>query len=247
MDVRNLFSDNSDEYAKARPRYPKGIYEYLSSQCPEKKLAWDCACGNGQVAADLIQYFDRVEATDASQEQIAEALKVTGVQYLVSDAESTPFVDQSFDLICVAQALHWFNLEKFWSEVERVLKPGGVFATWGYNWPSINLTHDQVLDDVLLQPIEPYWAEQNKLLWDHYLDVELPYTPLSTPEFKMKVHMNLHEYFEYLCTWSATKRCRKEQGDEFLRHAFQALNKIWGDANQQKQIVMDFCFLVSRK
>jgi len=33
--------------------------------------------------------------------------------------------------VIVAQALHWFDLDQFWVEVNRVLQ-GGVFAAWGY-------------------------------------------------------------------------------------------------------------------
>jgi ubiquinone/menaquinone biosynthesis C-methylase UbiE len=48
----------------------------------------------------------------------------------VQSAESTTFIDESFDAVCVAQALHWFDYELFWPEVQRVLKPSGVFAAW---------------------------------------------------------------------------------------------------------------------
>jgi ubiquinone/menaquinone biosynthesis C-methylase UbiE len=110
MHHHQLFSDKPDIYASSRPTYPDGLFNFLSECCQMRDLAWDCGCGNGQAAIGLAEHFTRVEATDVSAEQIAHAKVKERVNYSVSPAEKTQFEDQSVDLICVAQALHWFDV-----------------------------------------------------------------------------------------------------------------------------------------
>jgi len=119
------FSEKSDAYARSRPSYPDTLYAFIASVAPGTQSVWDCATGNGQAAAGLARHFATVEATDASAEQIRNAAAAPNVRYSVQPAERTDFPDGSCDAVCVAQALHWFDLDRFYAEVRRVLKPGG--------------------------------------------------------------------------------------------------------------------------
>ncbi|EJO2026801.1 methyltransferase domain-containing protein [Vibrio parahaemolyticus] len=246
MKTHQLFSDKSELYEVARPLYPEALFEYLAKVAPSTLLAWDCACGNGQAANSLVRYFERVEATDVSSEQISNAKLNPKITYSVSTSESTSFADSSFDLVCVAQALHWFDFDTYWSEVKRVLKPNGVFAAWGYTWPSVDLAVDRVFKDSILNVIEPYWVPQNRLLWDHYESVELPFSQLSTPELKMQVHWDLDEFLSFVSTFSATRRCVDDIGDSFLHEARKELIKVWGLGTTKRLIDLDFVLLAGR-
>ena len=82
-------------------------------------MAWDCACGNGQVARHLVKFFQSVEASDMSENQIEHAYRHERINYSVQKSESTVFPDSCFDLICVAEAIHWFDIPKFYDEVRR--------------------------------------------------------------------------------------------------------------------------------
>jgi len=139
MTKLDLFSEKSDLYAQARPQYPQALFDFLSSCVAHHNSVWDCATGNGQAAVGLAKIFSHVQATDMSEQQIAHALAADNITYSVQSAEHTNFADQQFDLITVAQALHWFNFEKFWPEGLRVLKPGGVFSAWAYDWFTFRL------------------------------------------------------------------------------------------------------------
>ena len=66
--------------------------------------------------------FDRVIATDASEKQIANAQSHKIVEYRVAPAENSGIESETIDLIMVAQALHWFDLDRFYAEARRVLK-----------------------------------------------------------------------------------------------------------------------------
>ena len=57
----------------------------------------------------------------------------------MSPGEDMSFcADNSVDLITSAQAMHWFDLDKFYAEATRVLKPNGVLATYGYAIPVLD-------------------------------------------------------------------------------------------------------------
>jgi len=198
MDIRKLFDDKSEIYAQARPRYPTALYEWLAGVCLARHSVWDAGCGNGQAALDLADYFESVEATDVSATQIANVPDCDGVRFSVQPAEKTDFASASFDAVCVAQALHWFDHDLFWPEVQRVLKPGGVFAAWGYNWPHINPEIDEILDQSFLSVIRPYWARQNKLLWNGYREVPFPLEPLEVPDIGLTMQWSVEQFFAYL-------------------------------------------------
>jgi SAM-dependent methyltransferase len=143
----DLFSVQADDYAKFRPTYPDTLFNYLAGLCRERKVVWDCATGSGQAALTLTKYFDRVIGTDISQPLLDKAEKHEKITYKLVPAEKTGLDDRSVDLVTVAQALHWFDYDTFFPEVKRVLKPGGIFAAWGY-------TH--LLTDAPVQKLTDY-------------------------------------------------------------------------------------------
>src|SRR2546422_3157121 len=126
------FSGVANRYADYRPHYPAALFDYLATLGPRNSLVWDCACGNGQAALDLARHFERIIATDASREQIASATPHAKVEFRVASAEQSGLEAESVRLLTVAQALHWFDLDRFYAEAGRVLKPGGVLAVWAY-------------------------------------------------------------------------------------------------------------------
>lgn len=241
------FSDKSDLYAQARPKYPAPLFRYLAEQSRETTRAWDCGTGSGQAAVALADYFRAVDATDVSREQIANATPHPRVTYAVQPAEATGFPDAAFDLITVAQALHWFDLDKFWPEVRRTLKPGGIFAAWAYGWPHISPAVDAVLQRELLDPIRPYWAEQNRLVWSGYRDIPFPFDELAVPRIEMTLQWNLAELLAYLGTWSATRCYVEANGAGVLDHLSANITVAWGDTDARKPVLMDFYLRAGRQ
>ncbi|NJN88139.1 MAG: class I SAM-dependent methyltransferase [Leptolyngbyaceae cyanobacterium SL_7_1] len=122
---KDHFSDHAQNYAKYRPGYPTVLFDYLATLVERPEVAWDCATGNGQAALGLAAHFPTVYATDASAEQIAHAFPHERIHYRVASAESSGLANCSVDLVTVGLALHWFDRERFYQEVQRVVKPGG--------------------------------------------------------------------------------------------------------------------------
>ena len=132
VSFQDHFSKLASAYARYRPTYPPELAAHLAAIAPSHALALDLATSNGQAAIDLVMHFDQVMASDASARQLAEAVTHPRVLYLRHQAERLPIRSGSADLIAVAQAAHWFDLDRFYMEARRVLRPGGVVALWTY-------------------------------------------------------------------------------------------------------------------
>ncbi len=237
-DTAKLFSDKSDIYAQARPTYPEELFKYIKSICKQDKLAWDCATGNGQAAVGLSHIFEHVVATDISKEQIAHHKALPNVEFSVCPAEQTPFSNDSFDLVNVAQALHWFDFDRFWPEVKRVLKPGGAFITYAYGWSEITPEIDALIESEIKQLVEPYWAVNNRLIMNAYRDIDFPFAPLATPDIPIRLGWNFDHLMNYLHSWSATRRCMDAQGNVFFENARNTLGRAWGAPEKIRDVVM---------
>ncbi|PKO12393.1 MAG: class I SAM-dependent methyltransferase [Chloroflexi bacterium HGW-Chloroflexi-10] len=247
MSLFDFFSKKSDRYAASRPQYPDALYTYLVSQCTEREQVWDCGTGNGQAAISLSKHFKQVYATDLSEQQILNAFQGPNIHYSVQPAEETHFADAAFDAITVAQALHWFNHARFWTEVNRVLKPGGLFAAWGYDFSSITPQIDAMVKELILDVIAPYWSPRVQLLWNGYRDIEFPFKRIETPAFQITNKWNLYAYLEYIHTWSATRECIEQQGKTFFEQAARKLEDCWGYPNLPRPVIMPLTLLVGRK
>lgn len=247
MTTLDLFSEKSDLYALARPKYPQELYEFLASCITHSDKVWDCATGNGQAAIALAEIFNEVQATDLSEQQIVHAIPNENITYSVLSAEHTTFPDNYFDAITVAQAIHWFDFEKYWPEALRVLKKGGVFAAWGYDWCKISPEVDATINTNIMKVIEPYWAKQNQLVWGGYADIYFPFEKIPTPKIAMKQYWNSSQLLTYIHTWSATRQCMLKEGPEFFEQAIKKIEAAWGDPDEVKEINMNFHIYVGRK
>lgn len=212
MEARNSFSTASDAYARARPHYPTELFQWMAAQCSERRAAWDCATGNGQAAIGLARHFEIVHATDISAAQVASGFRAANIVYEAQPAERTGFAPHSFDLVAVAQALHWFHFGRFWPEVRRVAKPGAFFCAWGYSWFEGGAEVQERLVAPLLDILDPYWAPNNRILWSGYQseDIAFPFERVEMPRFAIELRWEIAQLLDYIRTWSAWKRALGE-------------------------------------
>ena len=228
------FSATATSYSQFRPGYPAELFHYLAGLCPAHERVWDCATGSGQSAQQLTNYFDTVIASDASFEQVHNAQAVEGVFYLNSLAEQTPFRDGSFDLISVAQALHWFELDRFYPEVRRILKPQGLLAVWTYNLMQINPALDRIVWHLYNDVLGNYWPFERRLVENAYRDLYFPFIEKDTPEFVMQSDWSFQHLLGYLSTWSAVKRYRADNQSDPIIAIESQLQSAWGHETHHK-------------
>ncbi len=160
--VKDNFSAGADGYAKYRPSYPDALFDFIKEELPQREAAWDCATGNGQAAQKLAAFFDHVYATDISQAQLNNAVLAPNITYSVQPAEKTSFLDNAFDLVMVAQAVHWFDFEKFYAEVKRTTRPNALLVIIGYGRLMISPPIDAVLHRFYVDIIGPYWDAERR-------------------------------------------------------------------------------------
>lgn len=229
MTFKDHFSGHADAYASFRPTYPPALFDALAAAAPGRALAWDVATGSGQAALLLADRFERVHASDASKEQIEHATAHPRVEYRVEPAERSSLADGSVDLVTIAQALHWFDLARFWAEVDRVTRPGAVVATWSYALMHVEAPGaDAVIEHLYRDVVGSYWPPERRHVENGNRDLPFPFEPIELGSFEMRAAWTLDELVGYLGTWSSVARYRKATGLDPLTDVRTALASAWG-------------------
>ncbi len=231
------FSVKSVDYKQFRPVYPADLYKYLSDLTKKHELAWDCGTGNGQAAVQLSQYYKQVIGSDISKTQLDVAEKKENIFYYCWPSENTGLSDGSVDLVTVAQALHWFNLEGFYQEVRRVARKNGVLAVWCYSLGTIN---DEI--DVLIRKLyseilgDTYWPKERRYIDNEYQTIAFPFKKIETPDFRIEKNMNFMQLIGYLNTWSAVKEYQQVNQENPINLIYTDLQKAWGDPDLEHKM-----------
>jgi ubiquinone/menaquinone biosynthesis C-methylase UbiE len=233
--AKDLFSEQSKLYAQFRPTYPQKLFDYILEFVEGKKTAWDCATGNGQAATVLAEYFEKVEASDISEAQISNAVKRENIEYHICSAEKTPFFENSFDLITVAQAYHWLNWKEFHTEATRVGKRNAVVAIWTYN--------ALVSDDEKLNAITqhfyrditgPYWDKERKYVDEEYSTVVFDFEELPSQKFQTVVKWNKEQLEGFFQSWSAVRNYIKANKQNPVDLVKKDIDAVWSNGNQKE-------------
>ena len=247
MSFSDHFSGVAVGYAQFRPHYPEALFAWLASITPSHDLVWDCAAGNGQASVDLARYFARVIATDASAAQIEAATPHERVEYRVGPAEESGLPDASLDLLTVAQALHWFDLPRFWREAARVLKPNAILAIWTYGVMHIDGTDvDPILQHYYYETIFNDWPAERRLVESGYVGIPMPFPELEVPPFEMQASWDLNELLGYISTWSGTSRALKAGKGAQIDAFAKELASAWGDASTKRTVLWPLAVRVAR-
>lgn len=227
--IKDKFSSQASTYKKYRPTYPQEVYDELLDCLTERNQCWDCGTGNGQVAIQLAKYFKQVYATDISQKQLDNAELADNIIYKVERAENTHFDDDQFDLITVAQAIHWFDHKAFNKEVKRVLKNNGILAVWGYGLLRINSTIDPIVDDFYHNTIGAFWNDERKHIDDHYQSIQLDGKIIPSQKNRFITnYWTLNQMEGYLNSWSSVQNYKNENdGKNPVNLVIQKLENHW--------------------
>ena len=224
--MKDLFSEQSAHYAKARPMYSEEIMAQILLSVPERDLAWDVGAGSGQFTHLLAEQFTHVLATDISQNQLQHAPELKNVRYAIQSATHSGLMAHVVDLVTVAQAIHWFDFDGFYKEVRRVLKPEGILAVIGYGLIQI---HDeglnQQVEHLYQHTLKGYWAPERRYIDENYQSIPFPFQDVATPPLELNYIWTPEQLFEYLTTWSAVQDYERKTGHSALTQIAEALQQ----------------------
>jgi SAM-dependent methyltransferase len=222
------------------------MFQYLADIAPGRNLAWDCATGNGQAAIELANFFDRVIATDASKSQIANTEPHQHVEYRIAPAEQSGLETGEFDIVMIAQALHWLNLNRFYPEVRRALKNNGVFAASAYNLLETEKPIKEIIRRYYYEIVGPYWPPERALI-ERFPEIPFPFAERKTPQFEIAAEWNLEHLVGYLRSWSSTQRFIAATNCNPLDQIVSDLQEAWGDPQRTRRIVWPLVLRVAIK
>lgn len=229
---KDYFSNVAQDYARHRPLYPASLYEWLAAESSAHALAWDCATGNGQAAHGLAEHFQGVIATDASEQQIAAAPPHPKIVFKVASAESSGLPDASIDLICVAQAAHWFDMPAFNLEAARVARPGALVALIAYKLCQTVPEVDRLIAEAYYGELERHWAPERALIDEGYASLAFPFPPVAAPAMEMRAHWSADQLLGYLNTWSGIRALNQAEGRDLVAEWAPQIRAAWGDGQR---------------
>jgi len=233
--MKSRFSEQSELYAEYRPGYPDALFEFIFRHLQKKETAWDACTGTGQVASVLSGNFSKVFANDISEEQLSYAPQKENIKYVKVAAEKTGFPARIFDLITVAQAIHWLDFEEFYEEVNRTAANGCLLAVIGYGMVRINEDLNPLIDKFYNYTFSEYFNENRRYLDRHYKTIPFPFEEIDSPEFTNKMDWSIHDLAGYLNSWSTVQKFKDEKGFNPAERLLKELTPHWPD-NEEKEV-----------
>lgn len=168
------FSGLAKVYDAYRPSPPLVLVDVLTqlAQCERPHLVVDIGCGTGlstRLWAERANAVVGIEPNADMRNQAVAATQASNVTYHDGLSTRTGLPDGSADIVTVSQALHWMEPEPTFAEVHRILRPGGVFAAYDYNWPptmgwEIEMAYYQLIAQI--EAREERIAKLNLHRWD---------------------------------------------------------------------------------
>lgn len=232
MAFADHFSESAARYAVFRPTYDPEMIRWIAALVSSCDLAWDAGTGNGQAAVLLAEHFTKVIATDPSEAQLSSARQHPRVEYRPADERAAFLADASVDLVTVAQAIHWFDLNRFYAEVNRVLKPNGVIAVWSYGRPSIDERIDPTINWFHDERVGPMWPKERYEVESGYGKLPFPFDEIPTEKTAIQRSMPRDAFVGYIETWSAVRQFRLKEGFDPVPDFVEQLSAVWASGER---------------
>jgi len=158
MTTHHRFGAAADAYSAYRPEYSREIFERILAHIPvdRRHCALDLGAGTGKATRPLTECFSEVIAVEPDQ-RMAEKILAVAPRALVcvTSAEAFSQPPGTVDLVNIATALHWMDVPRVMDNVTRWLRPGGILAVYGSEFP---ITPDPV-KAIVRQEFQQHWDQ----------------------------------------------------------------------------------------
>ena len=133
---REGFASRYDRY---RPRPPRALLDTLCRYAGLERpaLVVDLGCGTGLSTRAWSGIAARAIGVEPNPAMLAAAAPTPGVEFVEAYAQETGLEDGCADIVTCSQSLHWMEPEPTFTEAARLLRRGGVFAAYDYDWPPV--------------------------------------------------------------------------------------------------------------
>lgn len=148
-------------YDELRPKPPPDLFELLASLAPTRpaELIVDLGAGTGISTVPWSTRAARVVGIELNPEMARRARQAPNVRYVNAPAHETGLPDGCADVITCAQSFHWMEPDSTIAEIARLLRPGGVFAAYDYDWPPLI---KPTVDEAFLAVIEASGVDRDR-------------------------------------------------------------------------------------
>jgi SAM-dependent methyltransferase len=178
----DVWTGFASSYDRARPTPPPALLDLLTQLIgmPHPALVVDVGSGTGLSTAiwgERAKLVIGIEPNADMRTQAVGKIKdhpyAAHIQYREGVAQRTGLPDGCADIVTAAQSFHWMEPASTLAEIARILRPGGLFAAYDYDWPpALNWELEQVY-----QEIDTHFDE---LMRERGLTVTRPKWPKNT-------------------------------------------------------------------
>lgn len=225
--MKDRFSERPDNYAVYRPVYPPEMITYILSLVKGHTAYWDVGTGNGQLLSKLAPSFTYAYGTDISAGQLSVAPQLSNTEYKVCAAGEDPGFQHQFDLITVAQAIHWFPFDAFYSIVNQYLNKDGVVVVVGYGLLRFNNELDTLIDEMYEDTLGRWWDPERKYVDEGYRYIPFPFEEKPCPPFTISIPWQPQHLEGFIRTWSAYKLYLKAGHQDPVPAWMEKVNSLW--------------------
>lgn len=162
-----IWTGVAGSYDAYRPHTPTVLLDLLSQLAGTQRpqLVVDLGSGTGLSTYAWSERADRVIGVEpnADMRRQAEAKRESekNVSFVEGVAHETGLPDECADIVTASQSLHWMDPQPTFAEVKRILRPGGVFAAYDYDWPVIITPETDLLYDEFMARLDAITASQD--------------------------------------------------------------------------------------
>ena len=231
-DSINAFSGKEVNYSLYRPGYHPSLIDYVKNIIPKNAIVADIGCGTGILTKQLLDNNIKTIGIEPNVDMLNKAKKYLSgykCKFINAYAENTLLDNNSIDLIVIATALHWFNLDDFIKESKRILKSNGKVAVIYNNMDKGNSVVDEYLD--IHRTLCPkYRGGFDKL--------ELTYNNMFSNNYEMHDYKFNQEfsYDEFIGYVKSLSYALKENDDNYDEYIFR-LNRLFDKYSKNGKIL----------
>jgi SAM-dependent methyltransferase len=209
------FGSAAEVYERARPSYPAEAIDWLFARTGvgEGDTIVDLGAGTGKLTRLLVRSGARIVAVEPIPEM--RALIGPG-EVMDGTAEAIPVPDEAAALVTVAQAFHWFDLDRALPEIHRVLRPGGALAlVW--NMRDLDDSLQRAVEE-LLAPRRGHGAAQRGGRWRAPFAASPLFGDIETAQFRYEQQFTVDDLVDRVRSTSFVAAMSEDERRPLLQH-----------------------------